>query len=86
VEAGREYIERSWPGQFTFLDPVFAVEAGLFGPGPYHPRLFDRLGDLIVLARRDAYLWWSNKKDHLFGRHGGLSPDEMLVPFLGVNL
>jgi predicted AlkP superfamily pyrophosphatase or phosphodiesterase len=86
AEAAREYIDRTWPGQFAFLDPVFAVEAGLFGPGPYHPRLFDRLGDLIVLARRDAYLWWSNKKDHLFGRHGGLSPDEMLVPFLGFSL
>lgn len=86
TEAVREYIERTWPGGFTFLDPVFAVEGGLFGPGPTHPRLLDRLGDLILVARRDAYLWWSQKKDHLLGRHGGLSPDEMLVPFLGVSL
>jgi predicted AlkP superfamily pyrophosphatase or phosphodiesterase len=85
-EAVREYIERTWPGGFSFLDPVFAVEAGLFGPSPFHPRLYDRLGDLIVLARGDAYLWWSNKRDHLLGRHGGLSPDEMLVPFLGFSL
>ena len=85
-EAVREYIERTWPNQFVFLDPVFAVSAGLFGPGKPHPRLRDRLGDLLVLARGNAYLWWANKDDHLYGRHGGLSPDEMLVPFLATRL
>jgi hypothetical protein len=85
-EAVREYIERTWPEQFATLDPVFAVEAGLFGPGESHPRLFDRLGDLIVIARGNAYWWWSNRTDHLFGRHGGLSAEEMLVPFLAAEL
>jgi predicted AlkP superfamily pyrophosphatase or phosphodiesterase len=85
-EAVREYVERTWPGQFLFLDPPFAVEAGLFGPGEPHPRLLDRLGDFVVLARGRAFLWWGSKEDHLFGRHGGLSPDEMLVPFLAARL
>ncbi|UCF27588.1 MAG: alkaline phosphatase family protein [Chloroflexota bacterium] len=85
-EAAREYIERTWPGQFAFLDPVFAVEAGLFGIGEPHPRLFDRIGDLIVVARGSAYWWWSKGRDHLEGRHGGLSADEMLVPFLAAGL
>jgi hypothetical protein len=82
----REYIESTWSGQFTFLDPITAIEAGLFGTGPRHPRLFDRLGDLIIIARDDAYLWWSHSANHLKGRHGGLSPEEMLVPFLAVEL
>ncbi|HLE15627.1 MAG TPA: alkaline phosphatase family protein [Anaerolineales bacterium] len=86
TEAVREYVDRTWPNQFTFLDAPFAVEAGLFGPGRPHPRLLDRLGDLVLAARGSAYLWWSNKQDHLFGRHGGLSPDEMLVPFLAARL
>ncbi len=85
-EAAREYIERTWPSQFTFMDPIFAVESGLFGPGKPHPRLFDRLGDLIVISRGNAYLWWSSKSDHLEGRHGGLSAEEMLVPFLAAGL
>lgn len=86
VEAVREYIERVWPNQFAFLDPAFAVNAGLFGPGKPHPRLTDRLGDLLVVARGEAYFWWSNKEDHLYGRHGGLSPEEMLVPFLAIRM
>ena len=85
-EAVREYIERTWPHQFLFLDPTFAVECGLFGPGEPHPRLYDRLGDLIVISLGESYLWWSPKADHLFGRHGGLSADEMLVPFLAAEL
>jgi hypothetical protein len=86
TEAVREYIERTWPDNFLMLEPAFAVEAGLFGPGPVHPRLLDRLGDLILVSRGEAYLWWGAKENHLFGRHGGLSEDEMLVPLLAMHL
>lgn len=82
VQAVREMIENTWPGQFVFLDPAKAVQSGLFGPGEPHPHLLDRLGDLIVSGRQDAYLWWGNIDNPLTGRHGGLSPDEMLVPLL----
>ena len=86
TEAVAEYLERTWPGQFDLLDPVYAVDQGLFGPGAIHPRLLDRLGEYIVIAREDAYLWWPDKRNHLKGRHGGLHPQEMLVPFLAVRL
>ncbi len=86
VEAAREYIQRTWPQQFTLLDPAEAVRAGLFGPGEPHPRLPDRIGDLIMAARGQAYLWSSQKENNMLGRHGGLSPEEMLVPFLAARL
>lgn len=86
IEAVREAIERAWPNQFAFLDPAFAVEAGLFGPGKPHPMLLDRIGDFILAARGDAYLWWAHKENILRGRHGGLDPQEMLVPFLAAPL
>jgi len=86
TEAVREYIERTWPNQFSFLDPAYAVGAGLFGPGKPHPRLLDRLGDLIVVAKDAAYFWWNEDENKLHGRHGSLHPDEMLVPLLAVRL
>lgn len=86
TEAVHEYLERTWPGQFMIVDPGFAVSNGLFGPGQPTPRLAERLGDLMVLGRGQAYLWWADKENHLFGRHGGLSAEEMLVPFLAVKL
>ena len=85
-EAAREYVERTWPNQFAWLDPAYALAAGLFGPGPAHPRLMDRLGECVLVARSNAYLWWSEKKNHMLGRHGGLHPEEMLVPFLAARL
>jgi len=80
------YFESVWEGQFALISPEDAVDAGLFGPGNPHPDLRDRLGDLIVVAKDSAYLWWDKKEDFLLGRHGGLHPEDMLVPFLAVRL
>lgn len=95
-EAVREYIERTWPHQFALIEPGYALSAGLFGPverssdgsvlNGVHPRLLDRLGDLIMISRGNAYLWTPDRDDPLEGRHGGLTADEMLVPLLGAWL
>lgn len=82
----RAYYDKTWPGQFIFLDPSEVVAKGLYGPGSPHPRLFDRLGDLIAAARDEAYIWWADKENPLIGQHGGLSSDEMIVPLLSVVL
>jgi predicted AlkP superfamily pyrophosphatase or phosphodiesterase len=86
MEAVREFIERTWPNQFLIFDSFYAQESGLFGQGERHPRLHERLGDLILAARASAYLWWGDRENPLMGRHGGLSPDEMLVPLLAAPL
>jgi hypothetical protein len=59
---------------------------GLFGPGEAHPELQDRIGDYLAIGRGEAYFWWANKEDRMYGRHGGLHPEEMLVPFLAAPL
>ena len=86
VEAVREYVQRTWPDQFILLESADAVEKGLFGPGENHPNLLERTGDLIAVATGDAYWWWGNKVNPLVGRHGGLSQEEMIVPFFAVRL
>jgi hypothetical protein len=86
TEAVREYLDRTWPNQFLVLESVYAAESGLFGPGEQHPDLLNRIGDYIVLSRGRAYLWWANKRNRMLGRHGGLHPSEMLVPFLATRL
>ncbi len=84
--AVREYFDQTWPRTFTLITQAEALENGLFGPGPQHADLENRVGDLIALARPGAYLWWADKPDFLLGRHGGLTPEEMVVPFLGARL
>ena len=86
-DAVRDYLERAWePGTFRVLDSAAVLESGLYGPGVTHPALPDRLGDLTALSTGSAYLWWPMKDNPLLGRHGGLHPQEMLVPFLGARL
>jgi hypothetical protein len=86
VEAVREYFERTWRGGFQVNDAAYLAESGLFGTGKPHPRLLERLGDLIVIPTGKMYLWWAAGENILLGRHGGLHPDEMLVPFLAARL
>ena len=86
TEAVSEYFDRIFMKQFLQLNPTFAVEAGLFGPGIPHPRLADRTGDLMALALGNTYLWWGDKPNPIFGRHGGQSEEEMLVPFFATRL
>jgi predicted AlkP superfamily pyrophosphatase or phosphodiesterase len=86
TEAVREYIERNWPNQFAILESSYAQEVGLFGPGPHSPHLAERLGDLVLIAKGSAYLWWGVSENPLIGRHGSLSPEEMLVPLLAAPL
>ncbi|MGD8456764.1 MAG: alkaline phosphatase family protein [Anaerolineales bacterium] len=86
TEAVKAYIEQAWPGQFAILESSDAIEKGLFGPGKPYERLAERTGELVAIARGDAFWWWAAKENPIVGRHGGLSPDEMLVPFLAARL
>ncbi|MCB2209404.1 alkaline phosphatase family protein [bacterium] len=82
----RDYIERTWPGEFLLLKSQDALDAGLFGDAPFKAQTPDRIGDLIAVAKGQAYFWWSPTLNHMHGRHGGLSRQEMLVPFMAVPL
>jgi len=82
----RDYIEQTWPDQFLVMKSQDLVENGLFGPGTPLKNIQDRLGYLTVMAKGNHYFWWADEPNPLLGRHGGLSPDEMLVPFLAVHL
>ncbi len=86
VGAVREYIEKTFMGQFVLLDPGYAMANGLFGPGELHPRLADRTGDLIAIPRDGAYMWWGNTESPIVGRHGGMTAEEMLVPLVAARV
>ncbi len=79
------YIQQVWPGDFSVVPSELALKTGLFGPGMAAANLPSRIGDGIVIARNASYLWWANKENRLVGRHGGLSPQEMLVPFYAIR-
>ncbi|WP_423750630.1 alkaline phosphatase family protein [Salinirarus marinus] len=64
-----------------------ALAESLFGPGDPAPALERRCGDLVVVPR-DRGVWHGRDPrllEHV-GMHGGLHPDEMLVPFAAARV
>jgi hypothetical protein len=63
------------------------LESGLLGSGPPHPEVPHRLGDLVALMRGDGiFVQDARDVERVAGRHGGLLPEEMLVPLLALRL
>jgi hypothetical protein len=84
-------LERILPSAHRILSMSEAVQFGLFGPPPYHPELTERLGDLLVLVAAPASLTYHlpgslPRKRFLRGGHGGIDPEELLVPLIAGSL
>jgi hypothetical protein len=65
------------------------IEQGLFGLGPAHPCLAERVGDYCLIARDRALIHHRLIGDKPFqqvGVHGGLSLDELMVPLCRFDL
>ena len=82
----RAYIAKTWPSEFIVHPAKQVVRAGLLGDAPPNARVAERLGDWVIIPQGSAYFWWANKENTLRGRHGGLSPDEMLVPLFAMEI
>jgi hypothetical protein len=87
VEALRTALEVTMPPGTRILELPAALEAGLFGPPPYHPEARERLGDLLVLPRSPSTIAYRSPgmaapARFLYGAHGGLEPAELLVPLV----
>lgn len=80
------YLNSHWNGKFAMLPSSKVLSNGLLGTAAPHPSTLDRVGSHIVFPENNAYWWWVNKENHLLGRHGGLSRDEMLVPFFAMEV
>ena len=85
-EVVRAYLGGELSDAFVTLERNAVLESGLLGPGPIYRETPYRLGDLVALARGNHYLAKQEKSLKMLGRHGGLSPAEMLVPLFIVRL
>ncbi len=73
--------------QFVVLDAQEALAEGLYGDTTrLHPDAARRLGDIVLIAKGKHYFWSGDPKKELKGKHGGLEPEEMLVPFINFKL
>ncbi len=87
MQAVRDALARDLPGKLIAVETQEALDAGLWGPGPLHPETLSRVGNLLLLAAGDGYLADpTGQMPEFLGMHGGLTPEEMLVPSLWLRL
>ncbi|MEC4812968.1 MAG: alkaline phosphatase family protein [Scytonema sp. PMC 1069.18] len=79
-----DYVQRYLSDNFLVVTKAVAVELGLFGlPGcPLGTESSDRIGELILISPNGWVCLDDDSKLHYKGIHGGLSREEMLIPFL----
>jgi len=86
----RAHLTARYGAFSTLLEAEEAIARGLFGPGTPAERSRERIGDLVLLPHENYYFHEyptpRRKALDMLGRHGGLTPEEMLVPFLAVRL
>jgi hypothetical protein len=65
----------------------------LIAQGYFGPEISDifraHVGSLVVLAYRYESVWWYEKgkfEQKYYGHHGGLTPQEMEIPLLGIEI
>jgi predicted AlkP superfamily pyrophosphatase or phosphodiesterase len=64
------------------------IAQGYFGP-KVSKAFRDRVGNLVILPYRYESVWWYEKEkfeQKFYGHHGGLTPQEMEIPLLAIEL
>lgn len=60
------------------------ISAGFFG-SEVSPRFLERVGNLVILPFKGESVWWLEKhrfEQHFHGAHGGMTREELEIPFL----
>lgn len=78
------YMEKNFP-QLKVYKSEELVKKNFFGLFEPNKRFLERIGDYVVLPNKGhafADVILGEQKDFFFGKHGGVTEDEMLVPLI----
>jgi len=84
LEEVQSFLSDELKEEAKIMRTIDAIKMGLFGIGRPRKEFYDRVGDLLILPRKNNTIWYEHikgEKFNLLGHHGGLSKNEMLVPF-----
>lgn len=89
LEETSDFLTKELKGTARVFKTAEAIEDGLFGVGNPHPRFERRVGDILLVPERNKTLWYElpgREMPLVKSTHGGLSPEEMLVPFAAAKI
>lgn len=85
----KEALSKNIGQKAQIIETQEAIKRGLFGLGKPSKDFLERTGNLLLMPFGKDTIWFehrSGRKIDLRGQHGGLDPDEMLVPVATVKL
>jgi len=84
VDEAREFLAKRLEGKAEVVTSKWLMENGYFGP-EVSQKFRARVGNLVILPYRHESVWWYEKdrfEQRFYGHHGGLTPQEMEIPFI----
>ncbi|MCL2869014.1 MAG: alkaline phosphatase family protein [Candidatus Bathyarchaeota archaeon] len=85
----KQWLHKKIGDKAQIIETQEATEKGLFGINKISEGFFERTGNLLILPYDNETIWFKDPKEseiNYLGQHGGLSRQEMLVPFAVANL
>lgn len=83
-----ELLARALAGKAEVLRTEQLIRDGFFGPAARPADLLTRAGNLLLLPQRYEAVAWHEQgrfEQKYYGHHGGLTRQEMLIPFVAVG-
>jgi len=84
IDETKELLKKILGDKAKIIETSDVIKLGLFGSGTPTQRFLDRVGNILVLPTKNQTIWYQHnppKKFEYFAMHGGLSEQEMIVPF-----
>jgi predicted AlkP superfamily pyrophosphatase or phosphodiesterase len=88
LEETQEFLAKRLEGKAEVVKTEWLIKNGYFGP-EISPRFRARVGNLVILPHRYESIWWYEKdrfEQRFYGHHGGLTPQEMEIPFIALEI
>jgi len=88
LDEAQHFLSTRLEGKANVVKVQDLIEDGHFGP-TISPEFRARVGNLVILPYRGEAVWWFVKdkfEQKFYGHHGGLTPQEMEIPLLTLEV
>lgn len=78
------FLRKELAGKADVLTIIEALDRGMFGINQPKKKFFDRIGNVLILPHPGYHVWYEFFPEipyEQLGIHGGMSEEEMIVPF-----
>ena len=88
LDEAQEFLSSRLAGKAEVAKTEWLIENGYFGL-EISQKFRTRVGNLVILPYRSESVWWYEKyrfEQRFYGHHGGLTPQEMEIPLIALEI